>query len=202
MGTDRARVRLRTIAVHTPCRVSWDGMTGSDAVRHCGSCSSNVYNLSAMTEHDAEALLARAESVCIRYYYRPDGTLVTTNCGEVPRRAPSAAAAGIAATLATSAAFVGIQTIVDDPAAQTANVDGEHVRVAMGMKLTIKVKPSAGVKRRGHASKELQAAVSDASINLASASPAPRKAPLVGLLALLGLVLAFVRRRWWIGEGR
>src|SRR5688572_15233601 len=96
MGKSRARTRLRTIAVNTPCRVSWDAMTGQGAVRHCERCRSDVYNLSEMTDEATEELLARSEDVCVRYYCRPDGTLVKTSCGDRPHRFPSPVAAGAA----------------------------------------------------------------------------------------------------------
>ncbi|MDQ3370766.1 MAG: hypothetical protein M3680_35560, partial [Myxococcota bacterium] len=119
-----ARVRLRTIAVKTPCHADWNAMTlrdaQSDAVRHCGSCNKDVYNLSAMTETEAEALLASAEEHCVRYYYRPDGTLVSSRCGDATRRAPSPVAAGLAASLACSAAFAGITVAIGEPGAQVA----------------------------------------------------------------------------------
>ncbi|MBA3822140.1 MAG: hypothetical protein H0X17_24860, partial [Deltaproteobacteria bacterium] len=86
MDPASARVRLRTIAVETPCHADWNTMTIRDAraeaVRHCGSCNKDVFNLSAMTESEAEALLDSAEEHCVRYYYRPDGTLVSSRCAD------------------------------------------------------------------------------------------------------------------------
>jgi hypothetical protein len=41
----------------------------------------NVYNLSNMSKRDAEALILSAEGrVCVRYYHRSDGTILTGNC--------------------------------------------------------------------------------------------------------------------------
>lgn len=147
MGQTSARVRLRTIAVPTPCRVSWDRMTGTHGVRHCESCRTNVYDLSEMSDEATEELLARSEDVCVRYYSRPDGTLVRTNCGDKPRRSAPAAAAGVAAmALASTTAFIGIDVAVDAPeVAQQA--DGERVLVACGM-IKITMTPKAKRHRR------------------------------------------------------
>jgi hypothetical protein len=84
----------RTIALHrieipTPCTASWDLMQGDDRVRHCGSCNKNVFNLSAMAEDEAADLLAgNADGhLCVRFYRRSDGTVLTSDCGA---RTPSA----------------------------------------------------------------------------------------------------------------
>lgn len=55
-------------------------MTGDDAVRHCGKCKKNVYNLSEMSSAQVEALLREAETPCVRFYQRHDGTVITGNC--------------------------------------------------------------------------------------------------------------------------
>jgi hypothetical protein len=56
-------------------------MVGTERVRFCGQCSLNVYNLSAMTKRDAERLIAETEGrLCVRYYRRADGTILTKNC--------------------------------------------------------------------------------------------------------------------------
>jgi hypothetical protein len=56
-------------------------MTGNDRVRFCSQCSLNVFNLSAMTTQEAEDLLRRTEGqLCVRFYRRSDGTILTKNC--------------------------------------------------------------------------------------------------------------------------
>jgi hypothetical protein len=54
-------------------------MAGSNQIRFCTQCSKSVYNLSAMTSAEAEALLNRIEKPCVRFYRRLDGTVVTTD---------------------------------------------------------------------------------------------------------------------------
>jgi hypothetical protein len=56
-------------------------MRGDDRVRHCGECRLNVYNLSEMTRQEAEDFLHEATGrVCVRFYRRADGTILTQDC--------------------------------------------------------------------------------------------------------------------------
>jgi hypothetical protein len=88
MSMNPGRDVLRRLEVVSPCTVSWDSMRGDDSVRFCGECRLNVYNLSGMSTPDALALVARREHrVCVRFHRRPDGTVVTQDCGSAARRA-------------------------------------------------------------------------------------------------------------------
>lgn len=72
---------LNNIKVASPCSANWDEMFGNERKRFCGDCKLNVYNLSGMTKYDAENLLAVSEgSVCVRYFQRSDGTVLTADC--------------------------------------------------------------------------------------------------------------------------
>lgn len=80
---------LHRIEIAKPCTASWDKMKGDLRVRHCGDCNKNVFNLSAMPEAEAAALVAantRGE-LCVRFYRRQDGTVMTSDCGSSPRAA-------------------------------------------------------------------------------------------------------------------
>jgi hypothetical protein len=56
-------------------------MEGNDRVRFCAECKKNVYNLSALTRRDAEALLRRTNGdLCTQLYRRADGTVLTADC--------------------------------------------------------------------------------------------------------------------------
>ena len=56
-------------------------MIGDDRVRHCSQCNLNVYNLSAMSGREAEELVSKREGrICVRFYRRKDGTVLTENC--------------------------------------------------------------------------------------------------------------------------
>ena len=85
---------LDDVRVASPCSASWDDMIGDDRVRFCQLCTKNVYNLSALSREDAEALLRadqereglRGEGMCIRLYRRADGTVLTADCPDGARR--------------------------------------------------------------------------------------------------------------------
>ena len=75
------KIRLNLIAVASPCTASWDGMSGDDTTRFCGQCAQYVYNLSEMTQTEAEALVHEHEGkMCVRFYKRADGTMMTKDC--------------------------------------------------------------------------------------------------------------------------
>lgn len=75
---------LDSIEIKSPCSMNWERMTGDDRVRHCRACRLNVFNLSGMTRDEAEALVVRSEGrLCVRYHRRPDGTILTKDCGAV-----------------------------------------------------------------------------------------------------------------------
>ena len=74
-------IPLETIQVAKPCSADWDAMTGDAQVRHCGACRQNVYNLSEMTRAQAEAVILEHEGhLCVRFYTRADGTVLTQDC--------------------------------------------------------------------------------------------------------------------------
>lgn len=56
-------------------------MIGTDRKRFCGECKLNVYNLSGMSEVEAENLLLNSEGrLCVRFFKRADGTILTKDC--------------------------------------------------------------------------------------------------------------------------
>jgi hypothetical protein len=71
---------LEQIRVASPCSANWESMKGDDQVRFCGECKKNVYNLSAMTEREAQSRLAQTNNLCVRFYQRTDGTILTEDC--------------------------------------------------------------------------------------------------------------------------
>lgn len=71
----------RHIEIAAPCQVSWDSMTGDDKSRFCGQCRLNVYNFSAMSDIEIEALWqSKGTNMCVQFYRRDDGTILTDNC--------------------------------------------------------------------------------------------------------------------------
>jgi hypothetical protein len=75
--------RLDRVKIAAPCNADWDQMFSfeGERVRFCSQCNLNVYNLSNMTRNEANTLLARTEDrLCVRFYRRADGTVLTENC--------------------------------------------------------------------------------------------------------------------------
>ncbi len=72
---------LDHISVAAPCHAKWSEMSGDERARFCKLCSKHVYNLSDMSRTEAEALVQQKEGkVCVRFYQRADGTVLTDNC--------------------------------------------------------------------------------------------------------------------------
>lgn len=67
-----------TLRVHAPCSESWRDMPGSRRERLCTRCSTQVHDLSAMSETEALALLSGPSArVCARFDVASDGSVVT-----------------------------------------------------------------------------------------------------------------------------
>lgn len=91
---------LNDIRIANPCSADWNGMQGSERVRHCSDCKLNVYNLSALSRADASRLVQETEGrTCVRFYRRLDGTILTKDCPDIvdiPRERRNAAMYGLA----------------------------------------------------------------------------------------------------------
>ncbi|MBI5201843.1 MAG: hypothetical protein HY925_09685 [Elusimicrobia bacterium] len=73
--------KLEDMKVASPCSAKWSDMKGDDKVRHCDLCGLNVYNLSALKRKNAEELIQKKEGrLCVRFYMRSDGTVLTADC--------------------------------------------------------------------------------------------------------------------------
>ena len=72
---------LNVIDVAAPCPADWNAMTGDERVRHCAQCDMNVYNLSEMTKDESLRLINEREGrLCVQFYRRADGTVITRDC--------------------------------------------------------------------------------------------------------------------------
>jgi len=72
---------LENIKIASPCKANWEEMYGSERRRFCGECKLNVYNLSGMTEREAENIILQSEGrLCVRFYKRTDGSILTRDC--------------------------------------------------------------------------------------------------------------------------
>ena len=113
---------LDRVEIARPCHMSWHGMTGDDRVRHCAACDKSVYNLSAMTRDEAEALLAEHEgSICLQLYRRADGTVITSDCpvGAESRQRHRLALAGVAASAIAAGAAGAALWQLEPPLTET-----------------------------------------------------------------------------------
>ena len=78
---DLSHIRLDRLEVASPCSQSWEKMVGDDRSRFCSECKLNVYNLAAMSRHEAEVLIAQKEGrLCARFYRRHDNTVLASDC--------------------------------------------------------------------------------------------------------------------------
>ena len=116
---------LDYVTVAAPCSAGWDNMIGSERVRFCGQCQLNVYNLSEMTKQDAERLVTQAEGrLCIRYYRRADGTILTRNCPvglrALKRRLSRIASASASALISFCAGILAVTGWRERPLPQVA----------------------------------------------------------------------------------
>lgn len=100
------------------CPASWARMHGDAQVRFCTHCDQKVYNLSEMTKEEASAFMREQTGhVCVRYFQREDGTLLTSDCGRVERTRIRVKAAtvtaitllGLAAKFGTPASSPGME---------------------------------------------------------------------------------------------
>lgn len=69
------------LKVASPCSANWDSMDGDDRCRFCSLCQKNVYNLVDLSASEARQFIEDQEdSVCVRFYQRKDGTVLTSDC--------------------------------------------------------------------------------------------------------------------------
>jgi hypothetical protein len=72
---------LENVHIASPCRAVWEQMYGDDRQRYCPECKLNVFNLSGMARREAENLLLNTEGrLCVRFFRRSDGTILTKDC--------------------------------------------------------------------------------------------------------------------------
>lgn len=119
--------------VATPCAADWELMEGDEKKRFCGQCSLHVYNVSAMSRGEAEALVSRTEGrLCMRLYRRADGTVITEDCPlglrAVRRRVSRAAGAAFAAVLSFFSVPIAARAHVSQGQAATGRIKVERTQ--------------------------------------------------------------------------
>jgi hypothetical protein len=111
---------LGVVKLASPCRMRWNDLEGDDdVVRTCTRCDQRVYNVSALSTLEARELLIKTEGrLCVRFFTRRDGTVITAQCREGQRLALVRRVAGAigAAVLAVSGASAarGVSDMVSD----------------------------------------------------------------------------------------
>ena len=99
---------LENLHVASPCHEKWGEMVGDETSRFCLRCEKNVYDLSSMTRVEAESLITAKEGkLCVRYYRRADGTVLTADCpdGIARKRRRNVAAGVVGASLLAAGGF-------------------------------------------------------------------------------------------------
>jgi hypothetical protein len=137
----RALPMLDQVRVASPCTADWNEMVGDERVRFCAGCAKNVYNISSMPKDDAEALLRASlgDDLCVRFYQRADGTILTQDCpvGVTKKRRKAlvlavAGAAGMAAGAATMFVKGSPRPVDARHLVPTATEDVVGIRAARG----------------------------------------------------------------------
>src|SRR5262245_35813368 len=122
---------LNNVSVAAPCSADWDQMVGTDRARFCSQCSLTVYNLSSMGRSEAEHFVSTGEGrICIRYYRRRDGSIITRNCPvglQMLKRRMSAVARAVSSAVLSFLAGLGVYQVVGSIATGPPSVAGRMV---------------------------------------------------------------------------
>jgi hypothetical protein len=121
---------LDVIDIASPCHVPWESMPGTERVRFCSQCRQSVYNLLDLDRAEAETLVRAHEGrLCVRFYRRPDGRMITRDCGAVRwarafRRRVAVVLGGLLTLYLLVASWVDALTRPSDPNASSARRSG------------------------------------------------------------------------------
>ena len=100
---------LKNLTIPSPCSADWNSMKGNNQVRFCEHCDLSVHNLSQMTRHQAERLVARSNGrLCVQFVPDANGNPLLSQAGlklhRISRRASRIAAGAFTATLSVTSA--------------------------------------------------------------------------------------------------
>ena len=132
---------LRDLKIASPCSADWEQMYGNERKRFCGDCKLNVYNLSDMSAPEAEQLLMNSEGrLCVRFYRRTDGTILTKDCPVGWERVKQRTKLIVSAMCALIASFLSgvlfVQALQNGsvlmPAPETGEISSPPSRPVMG----------------------------------------------------------------------
>jgi hypothetical protein len=124
---------LQEIRIASPCRASWEEMQGDDRSRFCDHCRLHVYNLSAMSPDEAAALVHEQEGrLCVRYYARNDGTMLTEDCPIGFQAARRRVLTRLATAAAALVGLIGSRWLGHDASAAPVKGGAPKLRPLMG----------------------------------------------------------------------
>jgi hypothetical protein len=136
---------LSNIKIASPCSQDWNEMIGTDRKRFCGECKLNVYNLSGMSEQEAENLLMNSEGrLCVRFYRRADGSVLTKDCPvgwQAIKRRVSRVSTAAASLIFGAISGLGLNSYLSNKEAVTM---GETIKVEDFQYQTNEFIPTAG----------------------------------------------------------
>jgi hypothetical protein len=127
------------------CDASWEDMEGSDKERHCYTCSKQVHNLSAMTEHEAALFLegyAEGEHFCAQGQLDKDGNVRFARPGGPTRSVMPPRLTLAAAALTLPMLLAGCEA---EPACDTSNTT-QSPQTPAGLSLKDPYHPREGVQ--------------------------------------------------------
>src|SRR5687767_109390 len=75
--------------VPEPCSESLEDVPGDKRRQYCARCKHQVHDLSALSFEEIEQLFA-GENVCVSFWVRPDGSVVTADDEPIDEPRPSA----------------------------------------------------------------------------------------------------------------
>jgi len=128
---------LASLEIASPCEERWEDMLGDDRERWCGRCHELVYDLTRYADVEAEALLGRPRTPCVRFARRADGTVTTASCKPAnPLHDRGSIAAAVVVGVITSSLAVGGVGLTTLPAMGRGRVnqtrsDAQAVRSAV-----------------------------------------------------------------------
>lgn len=106
------------------CPIPWAEMHGDERERYCRTCARHVVNLSALTEEQRSALLAKVQAertpLCVSYYRRISGEFVSAEKPLRPAESRAAVQFGVTALSAAALALVAQQAPAIGVAVQRA----------------------------------------------------------------------------------
>ena len=127
---------LGVVRIATPCRAKWAAMKGDARVRYCERCAKNVYNLTELDADEARLLLKESEGrLCVKFWARSDGTVITRDCPIGVRWRTWKWAAALIAFVNLVAAAVGALRPTpagSDPSTAPATASKARVKQYMG----------------------------------------------------------------------